>query len=65
MVRELVELKIVRDIDKRKDFDSRESSCPLQKLALKLEVKLHLKSFGGEIDIEKLNQWLKQIEVYF
>jgi len=30
-----------------------------------MEVKFKLKSFGGEIDPERLNQWFKQMEAYF
>jgi len=28
-------------------------------------VKFDLKFFGGETDVEKLNQWLKQLKVFF
>lgn len=36
-----------------------------RKLPLKLEVKFDLKSFRGETDVEKLNPWLKQQDVFF
>jgi len=38
-----------------------ENSQAARKLPLKLEVKFKLKSFGGEMDPEWLNQWFKQI----
>lgn len=33
--------------------------------SFKLEVNFDLKSYEGEINAEKLGQWLKQMEVYF
>lgn len=57
----LVELKIVKV---RKEPNSGGSSNQIKKLHLKLEVKFDLKSFGRDTNIEKLNQWLKQLEVF-
>lgn len=31
----------------------------------KVEAKLEIPSYDGQIDIERLNSWLKQLEVYF
>lgn len=45
--------------------DNREISNQTRKLPLKLEVKFDIKYFGTKIDAEKLNQWLKQLEVFF
>jgi hypothetical protein len=30
-----------------------------------VEAKVDIKSYGGEVDAIKLNQWLQQMEVYF
>jgi len=55
----------LKTINSRKELDLGESSQAAQKLPLKLEVKFDLKSFGGEINANKLNQWFKQMEVFF
>jgi hypothetical protein len=31
----------------------------------KVEAKVDIKPYQGEIDVVKLNQWLQQLEVYF
>jgi hypothetical protein len=31
----------------------------------KMEVKVDIKPYQGEIDVVKLNHWLQQLEVYF
>lgn len=55
MIKEFAELKATQNVNARKELDLRESSHQAQKLPLKLEVKFDLKSFEGEIDVEKLN----------
>lgn len=35
------------------------------KSLFKIEEKIHIKSYHGEIDGMKLNHWLQQLEVYF
>ena len=31
----------------------------------KVEVKVEIKPYQGDIDVVKLNQWLQQLKVYF
>jgi len=49
----------------REEPNSGESLDQTKKLPLKLEVKFDLKSFRGENIVEKLNQWLKKLKVFF
>jgi len=43
-------------------FDSSSSS---NRVPFKVEAKVEIPTFGGEVDAEKVNNWLKQLKVYF
>ena len=63
----------IAEMQRNQENDKKEKENPLigessrakKRLPLKLKVKFELKTFGGEVDHEKLNQWFKQMEAYF
>jgi hypothetical protein len=48
----------------KKEKPSSSAITPSQPL-FKMEVKVYIKPYQGEIDVVKLNYWLQQLEVYF
>jgi hypothetical protein len=48
----------------KKEKPSSSAITPSQPL-FKMEVKVDIKPYQGEIDVVKLNHWLQQLEVYF
>ena len=44
----------------RKEPEKDKSDLPY----LKLDIKFELPTYNGELDVEKLDDWIKQIEVY-
>ena len=53
------------DLEKEstKELSSSSTNIPSQSL-FKMEVKVDIKPYQGEIDALKLNHWLQQLEVY-
>lgn len=47
-----------------KKIDNDDTRSVFQSSPLKLEVKFDLPTFNGEVNAEKLDHWIKQIEVY-
>ena len=47
--------------EKKKQPTQFDPNAPL----LKLDVKFELPMYSNELNVEKLNNWLKQIEVYY
>jgi len=41
------------------------SSSSSNRVPFKVEAKVNIPTFGGEVDAEKVNNWLKQLKVYF
>ena len=41
------------------------SSSSSNRVPFKVEAKVDIPMFGGEVDVEKVNNWLKQLKVYF
>jgi len=42
-----------------------DSSYSSNRVPFKVEAKVDIPNFGGKVDAKKVNNWLKQLEVYF
>lgn len=41
------------------------SSHSITLLSFNIEARVEIPTFGGEVDTEKLSNWLKQLDIYF
>ena len=58
-MRNLDQGKNLKDLGKIKSFSSSSN------LPFKVEAKLEIPMYDGQVNVEVLNRWLKQMEVYF
>ena len=45
--------------------DRSNQSSLSNRVLFKMEAKVDILTFGGEVDVEKVNNWLKKLKVYF
>lgn len=50
---------------KKQPRNDQPSSSVVNQSLFKVEEKVNIKPYHGEIDVVKLNHWLQQLEVYF